>query len=277
MNEYLGSLKHVENARAARKLGLTQIHLQKEKRIDEYNFNPSLCTECFEPMPYEKRGNKFCSSSCAASFNNRGKTKSQNTKDKISSSLTGKTRKNDCTREMNIELKTCKCGTVFESKKITQVYCSRLCARRYNGSLESAKSIISDKVKERIKNNTFTGWKSRKDKLPSYPEQYFMNLFDHEQIFGWERDKKEGRWFIDFAFNDKMIALEIDGKQHKDRKDKDKEKDEYLKSAGWKVIRIDWFNPINETNRNKLYEQIEKFKYLYNETHTNNKEVQGRS
>ncbi|HEC64608.1 MAG TPA: HNH endonuclease, partial [bacterium] len=37
-----------------------------------YNKNPNLCTQCEDRLSYAKRHNKFCSSSCAATFNNKG-------------------------------------------------------------------------------------------------------------------------------------------------------------------------------------------------------------
>jgi hypothetical protein len=42
------------------------------EKIKNYNNSPTLCKECKNPINYEKRHNKFCSRSCAASFNNRG-------------------------------------------------------------------------------------------------------------------------------------------------------------------------------------------------------------
>ena len=42
----------------------------KQKRIDEYNVNPTLCKRCSEPIEYSKRKNKFCSHSCAATYTN---------------------------------------------------------------------------------------------------------------------------------------------------------------------------------------------------------------
>ncbi len=45
------------------------INLQKEK----YEKNPKLCKHCGKPIPWEKRlTNEYCSSSCAASENNKG-------------------------------------------------------------------------------------------------------------------------------------------------------------------------------------------------------------
>lgn len=48
---------------------------QKQERIDKYNLNPTLCRMCKQSFNYEKRNNKFCDRSCAASFNNLGKVK----------------------------------------------------------------------------------------------------------------------------------------------------------------------------------------------------------
>ncbi len=112
--------------------------------------------------------------------------------------------------------------------------------------------------------NNHNGWKSRTGKLPSYPEQYFIDLFQIESLTEYEREFNDGKWFIDFAFLSKRIAIEIDGKQHDlpERKLKDDEKDIYLESKGWKVFRIKWFNPRTNSGRDKLYPQIEEMKKL---------------
>lgn len=51
-----------------------------------------------------------------------------------------------------------------------------------------------------------------------------------------------GIYAIDFAWVEKLIAIEIDGKQHEqpEYKARDQRKDAYLKSLGWKVLRIAW-------------------------------------
>ena len=53
----------------------------------EYETNPKICKNCQEPMVFEKRRNIFCSSSCAAIFNNTGKVKSDSVKAAISKSV----------------------------------------------------------------------------------------------------------------------------------------------------------------------------------------------
>ncbi len=45
---------------------------KKQKRIDKYNLDPSICKFCKRSLPYQKRNNKFCDHSCSASFNNLG-------------------------------------------------------------------------------------------------------------------------------------------------------------------------------------------------------------
>lgn len=71
------------------KLGATARNLvnaeRKIERIQVYNLDPSICgfVQCAKPnLSYEKRNNKFCSQSCAASHNNSLKPK------KVSSSET---------------------------------------------------------------------------------------------------------------------------------------------------------------------------------------------
>ena len=68
--------------------GQTRAKIQKEqarKRIDDYNKNPNLCLYCNSPIyaPYDKKikyttVKKFCSHSCAASYNNLGRIKNGN-------------------------------------------------------------------------------------------------------------------------------------------------------------------------------------------------------
>jgi len=102
-------------------------------------------------------------------------------------------------------------------------------------------------VQKRIADGTHKGWATRSKLKPSYAEQYTMSMLDSLGI-KYERELKVGKWFIDFADSNKKLALEIDGKQHNllERQASDKKKDEYLKSNGWKVLRIPWRKIDNE-------------------------------
>lgn len=51
-------------------------HLKPKGRVD-YEQNPKLCKHCGKPIPWEKRENEYCNSSCAASENNKGKVRNK--------------------------------------------------------------------------------------------------------------------------------------------------------------------------------------------------------
>lgn len=50
-------------------MAISNKHLQLKNL---YDLNPKNCALCAKPLSYKKRFNKFCDSSCAATFNNRG-------------------------------------------------------------------------------------------------------------------------------------------------------------------------------------------------------------
>lgn len=64
----------------------------------------------------------------------------------------------------------------------------------------------------------------------------------------YETEYPVGKYWIDIAFPEKGIAVELDGVTfHKDRKQKDDEKDKFLIEIGWRVYRIpstECWNPI---------------------------------
>jgi very-short-patch-repair endonuclease len=77
----------------------------------------------------------------------------------------------------------------------------------------------------------------------SYPEKIFkqkceeLKLHEKHLII---REKSVYPYFIDFAFENEKIAVEIDGAQHtlKERIESDLRKDAHLISEGWRVIRF---------------------------------------
>lgn len=87
-----------------------------------------------------------------------------------------------------------------------------------------------------------TAWRKRNE--PSYPEKCFIkflqeNNYDKKYLI--EREKSIFPYFIDFAFINEKLAVEIDGSQHikdDERKKRDVEKDELLISKGWKILRV---------------------------------------
>lgn len=49
--------------------------VQQQQLAEQYYISPKTCGQCSTKILYEKRRNKFCSSSCSASYNNTGKIK----------------------------------------------------------------------------------------------------------------------------------------------------------------------------------------------------------
>lgn len=63
--------------RSEKSLKALEAHRERKKReaLDEYWDNPKFCLSCDTIIPFEKRRNKFCNSSCFASYNNQGKVR----------------------------------------------------------------------------------------------------------------------------------------------------------------------------------------------------------
>lgn len=143
-----------------------------------------------------------------------------------------------CQKEFETKLGFCK------EKTTCSIACSNTLLPKQ--SSDESKKKTSNSLKLAIAEGRHKIWIVRYKTIRSYPEQYVESILKDE--FGILKDKnymsefRQGRWFIDFAFNDKKIAIEIDGKQHElpERKASDIEKDKFLIEQGWSVHRIKW-------------------------------------
>lgn len=241
-------------------LGIDTSHFDKykqnrrKKRKQILKACPVCCVEFTTFVgPKEKT---TCSNSCANKFfMGTGTQKRKDANKKISKALKNR----HVIRSKKVFEKTCLwCNNVFNTRYEKQKCCNTSCSmKRINSSPEVREKQRQIQLRL-IENSTHVGWKSRKGKNPSYPEKFFINVLSNANIL-FEREKPAGKFFIDFALPGK-VALEIDGKQHLnlERKLTDEKKDEFLKSIGWKVYRISWKNPINETNKKYIKNEIEK-------------------
>jgi very-short-patch-repair endonuclease len=90
------------------------------------------------------------------------------------------------------------------------------------------------------------GWligKTRNERKPSYPEQFFMNVIENEFADkNYQSEFRVSKFAIDFAWVKKKIAIEIDGQFHRlpEYVERDARKDKCLKANGWKLLRIPW-------------------------------------
>lgn len=113
---------------------------------------------------------------------------------------------------------------------------------------EKTKKLMSKKRLEWMKNNSEkTAWRL---KNMSYPEKCFQKILEDNGLdkqYLICREYSVFPYFIDFAFVDENIAVEIDGSQHLEegRKKRDKNKDALLLSKGWRILRV----PANDVVR----------------------------
>lgn len=248
---YQRSAAHLANVRKAAQLAGDARRAQKLARIAAYLENPARCQNCGDSLPYEKNRNKFCSNACAAAFNNRGRTPTAQHRAKTSLSLRSHHAKRPGQEH---EPPSClMCGSPVKARH--RKYCSVTCAH----AAPEQRAAFSKLMRDRVAAGTHTGWQSRQGLTPSYPEKYFIQLFEAESAPPYVRELRVGRWFIDFAFPTLKLAVEIDGRQHllPERQDSDRKKDSELLAAGWTVVRVQWANPATDKGKASLYPQIE--------------------
>jgi len=127
---------------------------------------------------------------------------------------------------------------------------------------------LSEETKKKISKSRIKYLKENPDKVPyklnhyskgpSYPEKYFDSIFNSK--FKYTKFLQCSLYHIDFAIEDKKIAIEVDGEQHYlDKKivESDKRKNKYLKNEGWDLIRIRWSH-YQKMNKKEKEEYISK-------------------
>ena len=122
---------------------------------------------------------------------------------------------------------------------------------------EESKKIMREKRLEFMKNNPDkTAWRLSN---VSYPEKLFIEYVESNGLdkkYAIVREYSVFPYFIDFAFVNQMVAIEIDGSQHllPERKERDDKKDKLLNELGWLVIRV--FEKEIKTNIGETFNQI---------------------
>jgi very-short-patch-repair endonuclease len=122
---------------------------------------------------------------------------------------------------------------------------------------EESKKIMREKRLEFMKNNPEkTAWRLSN---VSYPEKLCIEYIEKNSLdkkYSIVREYSVFPYFIDFAFVNEMVAVEIDGSQHllPERKERDDIKDELLNELGWLVIRVS--EKEIKTNINEVFNQI---------------------
>lgn len=245
----LSNLFNVSVSTIKRKM--IQNNLKSQSR--DFKNKSYICIECKLEFLSKDKNRKFCSKKC--SIDNNFKILSDN-REEINKKISNKLNK-------IVIVKCLECNNDFQRKRKFQTFCSRSCATKNVANREEIKKLKSDLfkkiTKERHENgDTSIGWQKRDILTPSYPEKITIDLLN-DSLIEYEYEKKVGKYFIDFAFNNKMIALEIDGRTHDDIevKQKDIRKDDFLTKNGWFVYRIKWTN--TKDHYKKINDFIEKY------------------
>lgn len=128
---------------------------------------------------------------------------------------------------------------------------------------EETKNKIREKMNKFFEENGNPGWKGRLWNELSYPEQYFKDVFEKENI-PLKFHLAIGKYELDFYNEDLRKYIEIDGDQHyrfQENIERDKRRDEYLEQLGWKGLRIKWsdFKKLNYEEKHNIIEQIRQF------------------
>ena len=116
-------------------------------------------------------------------------------------------------------------------KKRMMFYKALSLLERQNAYMYKLKDAI-DAVEEHLTENP--------DKYDSAYEVLASIVLVYNKIYA-KRQCKIGKYLVDFVIPEKLVILEIDGAQHKHRKDYDRKRDAYIKKelgAGWEIIRI---------------------------------------
>lgn len=111
---------------------------------------------------------------------------------------------------------------------------------KFHHSEETKKKLREINLERMKKNPSSTPWRLKNQ---SYPEKLFEKFLEDNgfsERYLIYREFPVFPYFIDFAFPDLLIAVEIDGSQHllPERVEKDTQKDKVLSENGWRVLRI---------------------------------------
>lgn len=119
---------------------------------------------------------------------------------------------------------------------------------------EEAKKKISDSMKKAHLEGRAGSFPSRKNCEHSYPEKWLIGVLERElgliENKDYETEYYFHKQFLDFAFPERKLCIEVDGEQHErfeDRKLMDAKKEENLKAEHWKLLRLKWSNVCNDT------------------------------
>lgn len=141
-------------------------YIKKKMPKEKYDEHPSYCQYCGKILEYNKRNNKFCSCSCAASYNNTNREVSFETRLKTSKALLKK--------EVSKEIKTCKfCNKTFIGDND---FCSNKCKKNFEEN---------EKIERWLNGENFLRGNTQ---VPTFIRNYLLKKYNYKcQICGWSK------------------------------------------------------------------------------------------
>ncbi len=107
-------------------------------------------------------------------------------------------------------------------------------------------------------NNSQGLYRRRSLRRNQTPQEVILwsKLRNRQTGFKWKRQVSVGKYIVDFYCDSQKLIVEIDGSQHLENKIYDIERDTYLSSLGYIILRF-WNNDIN-TNIEGVMLEIEQ-------------------
>jgi very-short-patch-repair endonuclease len=124
---------------------------------------------------------------------------------------------------------------------------------------DEQKRRISEKQKENYRNGK-SRWHIDRSTM-SYAESYFYEFFNTFTVF--KSNYWVERFYLDFAWPEKMIYVEINGQQHYtlDYIKRDKERKKILQDLGWTCIdeiKWSWFQSLKKSDKQEFLETLKQ-------------------
>ena len=237
------------------KFKLSFDHLYKINKKRKYLIINKICPVCsksFEAQQGHKKEKKVCSRACSNILFSEIRHTEKSRK-KVSDTLKSYHRTLNPEKFLfELEKIECpQCKIFFLRKKRKQSFCSLACVAQWFSKNPETIEKSRTAHKKLVAEGKNKGWAHRNKFTRSYAENYVEEILNKMNFFRskeFEIEHKQHLWFIDFAFLEKKIALEIDGRQHRlpERKASDERKDAWLTANDWTVCRIKWRKPNKE-------------------------------
>jgi len=236
----------------------------KGLKIKRYLKNPNYCAYCKSILNYKSRDNKHCSTKCA-SLSIVGSKLSELTKSRISKSLKGK-------RGPDFKIKTCEfCYQNYKEFNFRKRKVFSWGNPKCESELKTRTSLkISKGLKLAFKEGRHLGNFYRNRSQPSYLESSFIDYLKlNYPSINYEFNKtvkifdKDGNYknnyYIDFYFPETNIGIELDGRQHFDSVEYDKNRDkDIFKSIKCKILRVSYDEYFEKSKLSNIISILQK-------------------